>query len=187
MRNSEEDSMQAVKDGDIQAIAKLYERYRQPLMGYFYRRTGGEESLSQDLVQAVFMRVLRYRTSYRAGAALRPWLFQMARNVLYDEWQSQQPMANTVSVEQVELVQRDIRIDQQIEKQERESYLRQALQQLPEESQELIELCKYQALPYREVGQMLGISEGNVKVRLHRAVKRLGQVYRKLNPEASEV
>ncbi|MEL6589483.1 MAG: RNA polymerase sigma factor [Bacteroidota bacterium] len=185
MPTSEAENMQAVKNGDLQQLATLYERYRQPLMGYFFRRTRGQEALSQDLVQTVFMRVLRYRNSYRDGAAFRPWLFQLARNVLYDEWR--QPMANAISVDQVEVAQEgELGIQQQMERREKEDYLKQALQQLPTESQELIELCKYQALPYREVGQMLGISEGNVKVKLHRAVKKLAQVYRQLNPEGTE-
>lgn len=179
--------MQLVKAGDLHQLEPLYQKYRQPLMGYFYRRTGGKNSLSQDLVQQLFMRLIKYRHTYREGANFRTWLYQLARNVLVDEYRSWQPLANAATFEKEVIIDPSISSQLRLEQRESKLLLDIALKRLPVKSQELIELCKYQALPYREVGQILGISEANVKVRLHRAIKALGKIYKQLNPQSKEV
>jgi len=178
--------IQGVKAGDVHQLEPLYQKYRQELMGYFFRRTSGKDSLSQDLVQQVFMRIIKYRHTYKDGAAFRPWMYQLARNVFIDEYRSWQPLANASTLQQQEYVDPEPSTHTRLEQQEAVYFLQKALQQLPAESQQLIDLCKYQALPYRKVAQILNISEGNVKVRLHRSIKALSKVYLQLNPQNKE-
>ncbi len=175
--------IEAVKAGDLQKLEPIYQKYRQELMGYFYRRTGGKTSLSQDLVQQLFMRLIKYRHSYREGANFRAWLYQLARNVFLDEFRSLQPLANANPLDRRDFIDPTPGMHKRIEQDEQLYFLQKALQRLSPENQQLIDLCKYQALPYREVAQMLEISEGNVKVKLHRAIKALTKAYLQLNPQ----
>ena len=53
--------MLAVMSGDIDRLAIIYEKYKRPLFSYFYKVTGGNRPASEDLVQIVFHRVLKYK------------------------------------------------------------------------------------------------------------------------------
>ena len=64
--NSLEDNalMIKVKDGDLEKLGLLFERYKKPLFGFFYGMNR-DADLCEDLVQNVFMRILKYRYLFR--------------------------------------------------------------------------------------------------------------------------
>ena len=186
---ADQDIMSAVKEDHLEQMEYLYDRHKQALMGFFYRLTGGDRIQSEDLVHNVFLRALKYRHSFRDGAAVKPWLFQLARNVFYDHSATRKLYRASTEIEEwkdpVSLGRTD-GPDLTIEQQERHRFLNMAMNRLPVETRELIILCKYQELPYRQVAEMLDTSEGNIKVKLHRAIKKLGAIYQKLTFEAYE-
>ena len=65
--DNDHELMLAVRDGEIARLGDLFERHHGPLYGFFYRVTG-ERTLSEDLVQLVFYRILKYRHTYRDDA-----------------------------------------------------------------------------------------------------------------------
>src|ERR1700689_3753718 len=71
--------MQKVRDGDLAKMAVLFERHHRALFRYFLRLTGNRE-LSEDLVQDVYFRMLKYRHTYRDGNPFTSWMYQVARN-----------------------------------------------------------------------------------------------------------
>lgn len=181
--------MSAVKAGELDQMKLLYHRHRNALMGFFFRLTGGDRIQSEDLVQNVFLRALKYRNSYKEGAAIKPWLFQLARNVFYDHFSRRKLYRESLDIDEWKGANAwgaPAAETKAMEEQDEKRFLKQALEQMKPESRELIELCKYQELPYKEVATMLNMTEGNVKVKLHRAIKKLGTVYHKLTYEAYE-
>ncbi len=68
-----------VRNGDLDALGVLFERYHHRLFGFFYRLTL-QRDVSADLVQDVFERILRYRSSYTGDGEFSTWLFRIARN-----------------------------------------------------------------------------------------------------------
>jgi RNA polymerase sigma-70 factor (ECF subfamily) len=83
-RAGDEELMQAFGDGDSSAFEELFERYRRVIFTYLVHHTG-DVALAEDLLQEVFLRVIRGRRSFRGSAgAFRNWLYTVARNTLID-------------------------------------------------------------------------------------------------------
>src|ERR1700761_6912777 len=76
---SDTELMVAVRDGDLAQLGVLFERYHVGLFNFFLRLTGSRQ-LSDDLVQESFIRILKYRKTFRQPGEFRPWLYKLARN-----------------------------------------------------------------------------------------------------------
>src|SRR5688500_20367862 len=72
-----------VRDGNLDTLGLLFARYKKPLFGFFYGMNKDAE-LSEDLVQNVFLRILKYRYLFRGEGDFRTWMFHIARNVDHD-------------------------------------------------------------------------------------------------------
>src|ERR1044071_8050137 len=83
MTATDETLMHAVREGDLAKLGSLFDRYHLPLFDFLNRMTGNRHA-AEDLVQEVFLRVLKYRASYRDGSPFEPWVFRIARNARAD-------------------------------------------------------------------------------------------------------
>src|ERR1700754_3542364 len=79
--------MVGVQQGRVSLLGVLLERHHRALLNFFVRLTGNRET-SDDLLQEVFMRMLRYRSTYRPHSQFRTWMFHLARNVHVDRFKS---------------------------------------------------------------------------------------------------
>jgi len=167
--------MLEVRDGKVERLAILFERYHVALYNFFLRLTANR-SISEDLVQDVFFRILRYRHTYRGESKFTIWMYQIARNAhvdylrkrkeeipLDEQWivplsHEQSPVKNLEQVEEIAL-------------------LRQALTKLPLKKREVLILSRFQNLKYREIAELLRCNTGTVKAYVHRATKELGKIY----------
>ena len=165
--------MMKVKSGDTADLGILFERYHRMLFRFFYR-LNQNAVISEDLVQNVFERILRYRHRFRGDGEFKAWLFQIARNVNYDQVRKKgnRPQ-ETIEDWQDHII--DQSPDQQalMMKKEELDLLQQSLQNLDPEKREIIVLSKLQGLKYRKIGELLGLTEGAVKVKVFRALKAL--------------
>ncbi len=75
--------MLKVKAGDLDKMGLLFERYHRPLFAFLYHSTG-QAAHSEDLVQTVFYRMLKYRYTFTEVGEFRTWMYHLARNVLND-------------------------------------------------------------------------------------------------------
>lgn len=172
--------MLKVKNGDLDKLGLLYERHKKRLFGFFYN-LGNNPSVSEDLVQNVFVRILKYRGSYIGEGSFTAWMFRMARNVNYDYHKkaSKENISIGVSPEDVKAETED-HINEEIEKKGNTVLLKQALSKLPEEKRELLILSKYRELKFSEIAQIVGCTENAAKVRVHRALKDLRTIFSQL-------
>lgn len=172
--------MLKVKNGDLDKLGLLYERHKKRLFGFFYN-LGNNPSVSEDLVQNVFVRILKYRGSYIGEGSFTAWMFRMARNVNYDYHKkaSKENISTGVSPEDVKTGTED-HINEEIEKKGNTVLLKQALAKLPEEKRELLILSKYRELKFSEIAQIVGCTENAAKVRVHRALKELRTIFSQL-------
>src|SRR5215510_448956 len=88
MEPTDKELMLAVKDGDAQPFAVLFDRYHQRLFDFFYRLSG-DTSSSEDLVQDVFLRMLKYRHTFRIDSEFRAWMYRIARSARIDRFRRQ--------------------------------------------------------------------------------------------------
>jgi RNA polymerase sigma factor (sigma-70 family) len=167
----DEDVMLQVRDGEVQMLGVLFDRYQAPLLN-FYSKMTQDRTVSEDLVQEVFLRILRYRQSYRPGTTFRTWMYQIARNTRIDQVRKVRPESPLVS-EPITTA----RASDPSERQQEAQLLQSALMQLPEDKREILVLSRFQELKYAEIARLLGCEANTVKVRVHRALQQLREVY----------
>lgn len=170
--------MLQARNGDTDTLEVLFDRYHASLFN-FYSKLTGDRALSEDLVQEVFLRILKYRQSYRPGAPFRAWLYRIARNARVDYYRAT-PKHSTFTPELAPVVQPK----DSVQGNEEAERLHQALMQMPEEKREILLLSHFQQLRYEEIAELLGCELGTVKTRIHRAIRTLGQIYRQFESGA---
>jgi len=171
-----------VRDGNLDRLGLLFQRYKRPLYGFFHGLTHDAE-LSEDLVQNTFVRILRYRHLFRGDGDFRTWMFHIARNVNNDQFRKNKiKWTEDVEVWQDRISSAD---DKQLdlERAEHEVFLQQAMDRLPEDKREILLLSKYQERKYKEIGEILGCSEGAVKVKVFRALQELKVAFERVSGE----
>lgn len=169
--------MLKVKAGDLDKMGLLFERYHRPLFGYLYHVTG-KTHVSEDLVQSVFYRMLKYRHTFTEEGEFRSWMYHLARNVLADHVRKNKQMASYDDVANwAEIVGGGTSADESLEKDQEMTMLHLALGKLSLENRELLVMSRFQELKYIEIAQLLKTTEGAVKVRIHRALKELKEIF----------
>lgn len=179
---TDEQLMEAVKNGDLQQASLLFERYHKRIF-HFLAHLTLDRMQAEDLTQNVFLRIIRYRQSYRDGARFQSWIYQVARNVFADHYQAtrQRPVAALeVAYVSDTLPDHSLAIDQE----DREQRLHQSLARLNEEQRELLVLTRFQHMKYEEVATLMNTSVANIKVKVHRAIARLREVYFELEKQS---
>lgn len=166
--------MDAVKAGALEKTSELFERYHKRIYNYLARMCSDRE-LAEDLTQNVFLRLLRYRHTYRSDMRFQSWIYQVARNVFTDHYRAQKLRKSDVfEVEKMESIVENTEAELL---EEREAILHKSMAMLKEEDRELLVLTKFQQMKYEEVAEVLDLSVANVKVKVHRAIQKLREVY----------
>lgn len=167
--------MEAVKNGDLQQATLLFERYNKRIYNFLARMTL-DRSLAEDLTQNVFLRVMKYRNSYRQGARFQSWIFQIARNVFSDHYQEvKSKYTHFVDVNHLGDDMADP--DEAKIQEEKESILLRSMARLSEDQREILVLTRFQHMKYEEVAALMETSVSNIKVKVHRALNRLREYY----------
>jgi RNA polymerase sigma factor (sigma-70 family) len=170
--------MQSVREDDLGGLAILFERHHKSLFNYFVHMNGNRD-LSEDLVQDVFFRMLKYRKSFQPDRPFTAWMYQIARNAHVDSIGKRK---FEVGLGEREFASANT-MDDNLKRKQEIGLLKAAMGRLPVEKRELLVLSRYQNLKYDEIASILGCDVGAVKVRVYRAVRALGQIYFELAGE----
>jgi RNA polymerase sigma factor (sigma-70 family) len=179
MTNSpDEELMLEVRNGTGEFLGVLFDRYHGSLFNFYCKATG-DRAASEDLVQEVFYRILKYRHTYRPGIPFRTWMYRIARNARLDRIKKQ--------TAEGKLETQTSAPDQPpaaLERKQEASLLHRALMRLPDEKREVLVLSRFQELSYQEIAQLLQCEVGAVKVRVFRALRDLGDILRQLEHQS---
>jgi RNA polymerase sigma-70 factor (ECF subfamily) len=164
-RRAKEDELIVIRCqlGERAALDELAERWHPPLWKYVRRLAGDDDA--KDVVQDVWLRVLRGIGRLRDGSRLRPWLFGIARHVLMDRLRHQYaaPFGNDIDVA-------DLAADLPADSFEEElGAIEHELARLPAIEREVLTLFYLRELSLAEVAEVLEVPVGTVKSRLFRA------------------
>lgn len=162
--------------GDERAFDRLVERYSPRVYALLTRFLGPAEN-REDLVQEVFLRVIRARADYRPEARFSTWLYRIAFNLCVNENERRRPCAS-LDERASELHggwqdgwqdERASAPGTELEREDLVASVRAAIAALPARQRMALVLAKYEELSYDEVGRVLAISEKAVKSMIHRA------------------
>jgi RNA polymerase sigma-70 factor (ECF subfamily) len=172
---TDEDLMLAVRAGDTSCLAPLFERHHRQLFDYLARMTGNPAA-AEDLVQDVFIRILKYRHTFRGDSRFGTWAFRIARNVRADHFRSRQSRETPLD-EAAEPATGVASTDETFEHDRQAARLRRALLLMREDQRELIVLARYRGMKYEAIADLLGVEVGTIKTRMHRAVGQLREIF----------
>ncbi len=149
----------------------LYDRYFEPIFRFIHRRTADEE-LAGDLCSQVFLKAMqKIDTYYFRGVPFSSWLFKIAANEV-SQYYRQSQKVRVVSTEETDLSDM---IDE-MEEPDNEIYrlnLTKVLDTLEEKDMQLIEMRFFEQRPFKEIADILGMTESNAKVKTYRILERL--------------
>jgi len=172
--------MLKVKNGDIDKMGLLYERYHRQLYRFLFNMTRQKE-LSEDMVQNIFLRMLKYPEGFMGFGEFKMWMYHIARNSVYDHFRKvKRTPAHTDVKDYEERIEGEQHTDAPLEKEQELKTLEKAMNSLSDENRELLILCRYQELKYNEIARILNTTEGAIKVRVHRALNLLKSNYLKI-------
>ena len=176
------DVMLAVAAGDEAGYTYLVEKYHRQIIHFLYRMVHNE-AVAEELAQEVFLRVYRSRESYRAEAKFSTWLYRIATNLAVNHARDtkNERMAPTLNLNEPdpesgsmpEVADDDLNVEQTMLREERMAAIRMQVKSLPERQRMAVLMHKYQEMDYREIGDVLKLSESATKSLLFRAYQTL--------------
>src|ERR1700683_10948 len=174
--------MLRVKAGDQSAFDYLVQKYRRPLVSFMYRmarNTAAAEALAQE----VFLRVYRSRQTYEASAKFTTWLYRIATNLAVNharDTRHERPEV-TVSLDEpdeetgttMDVADSKMTAEELLVRRERMLAIRSKVETLPERQRLAVVMHKYQQMDYKQIADVLKLSESATKSLLFRAYETL--------------
>lgn len=174
--------MTQVQKGQVNQLGLLFERHHVKLFNFFLRMTN-HRAASEDMVQEVFLRILRYRRSYETGRPFIAWMYQIAHNVHHDALRRKtlEPSAQDDTSEFLEgLICPGPLPDASVNQRQEIGLLQEALARLPVEKREVLVLSRLHSLRCDEIARIIHCDTGTVRVRIHRALQELKAIFSRL-------
>ncbi|MGB8261268.1 MAG: sigma-70 family RNA polymerase sigma factor [Terracidiphilus sp.] len=168
--------------GDESAFNYLVRKYHRPMIHFLYRMVHNQ-AVAEELAQEVFLRVYRSRESYRAEARFTTWLYRIATNlaVNYARDTRHERAAQNVYLDAPDaetgttpdVADDEPTVEQRLLRAERMKAIRNHVMALPERQRMAVLMHKYQSMDYRQIGDVLKLSESATKSLLFRAYQTL--------------
>jgi len=180
--------------GERAYFNELVHRYERELYSYL-RRYLGDATMAEDVFQLTFLQVHLKCEKFEEGRTFRPWLYKIATNQAIDA-QRRNRRHKMVSLDRTNrrdgeddlgslvqlLTSGQVGPAKEMETEERREWIREAIEQLPEQLRSAVALVYYQGLKYREAAEVLDIPVGTVKSRLHSAILKLNEAWNQTHP-----
>lgn len=174
---SDHDLMIAVRDGDLDALGELFERHHGPLFGFLVKLLG-DRPAAEDVAQTVFQRMLKYRHTYRDDGSFTAWMYHLARRCAADHFRKTSAAPTATDPENLNLhADHAPHAGDRAAMRDEHALLHQALNRLHRDDREVLLLSRFQELSFAEIAAILECSVGAAKVRAHRALRELRDVF----------
>lgn len=181
---SDEDLMLSYADGHVDAFEELVSRHERPLF-HFILRSCGNRDRAEEILQEVFLRVIKYSDSYKPTAKFTTWVYTIARNLCIDKARKRS-RATEISLDEPRGSDPDgqtlgerladggasaahVEYDRGAFRER----LMAALDELPDEQREVFMLREFSGLKYREIAEAVGCKVPTVKSRMRYALETL--------------
>ncbi|MBK8011065.1 MAG: RNA polymerase sigma factor [Deltaproteobacteria bacterium] len=178
--------LSAFKSGDAKAFERLLRKHRRPVFNFCYRMLR-DRSAAEDAFQEVFLRVVRSAPKWEESAKVTTWIYTIARNHCIDATRRAK-YRRTTSLDQTFKGPKDgegpslqerlrdeavVPPDRGAESVRMRPLILEAIGLLSEEQHEVFVMREYAGLPFREIAQVVGVSENTIKSRMRYALEHL--------------
>lgn len=164
--------MLQVSEGKLEMLTILFDRYNVRIFNFFNKMVHNK-MVCEDLTQDVFLKLIKYRTSYKNGN-FAAWIYTVARNIFSSHYQkTKKERSNEIDDDTLE--SGEIFVTES--KREELDHLQKALLLLSNSDRELIVMHRFQEIKYGQIAQIINSNENAVKVKVHRALKKLKEIY----------
>lgn len=162
---------------DPSHFAPIYKNYHEKIFRYVFKRVSDEE-LAYDITSCVFVKALTNLYKYEnRGVPFSSWLFRIAKSELYQSFRDKKAQ-RTVSIDSLQIGEMMDEFNVEENSRNREILIK-ILPKLKENQLQLIEMRFFEKRSFREIGEILDITENNAKVKTFRALLRLKELYLK--------
>jgi RNA polymerase sigma-70 factor (ECF subfamily) len=174
--------MMELRSGNMAAFDVLLAKYRKPMVHFMFRMVHNQ-AVAEELAQEVFLRIYRSRETYRAEAKFSTWLYRIATNlgVNHARDTKHERTASTVYLDEPDsdtgstpdVADMTPSVETSMLRRERMKAIRQCVLELPERQKMAVLMHKYEEMDYRQIGEVLKLSESATKSLLFRAYQTL--------------
>jgi len=192
---SNEALMERYQNGDVLAFEVLFTRHGNKLLNFIYRKVGNR-TLAEELLQEVFLRVVRSAHDYKKKAKFTTWVYAIARNQCIDALRRakhrrhpslDQPIGEEGNRTLGDLVaNKTPGSDRRASDQQFTTALEEALEKLPEEQREVFLLREMHHIPFKEIAEMTEVPINTVKSRMRYALEGLRNILNEFDPRPQE-
>ena len=159
--------VRSMADGDVRALNEVYALYGPMLLGFLNARLPNRQ-LAEEVLQDVMLAVWDNAKKFEARSKVKTWLLVIARNRAINA--TRRKKLSLIDISKIfDLKSDDTGPMEAVVRHETQDKVRTAIHKLPEGQREVLVLVFYHQLTGPEVAEVLDISEGTVKSRLHRA------------------
>lgn len=174
------EAIRGAQQGDATAFDRLVDAYAPRLFGFLYRLTGSRQE-AEDLLQEVYLRLVRTIEAYTHEGRFDAWLFRIAANLVRDRVRKVRRSGSFVSgtgddgngsmIESIEAESPGV--DRRMELSEEVDALNRALAELPAAEREVIMLRHFSQMSFKEIAQATEVPLGTALARGHRGLEKL--------------
>ena len=170
-----------IQEGSLDLLGVLFTRHSRRAYALCYRMVA-DSDIAEDLVQESFLRVIRYRDSFRGEARFTTWLHSIVRNVCLDYLgkQSREHLAASELAADATTNETSTPLDDSDM-----SITKLAFDSLTSEQQQLLVMSRIDGVGYKEIASHLGSTEGAARVRVHRTMLALKSAIERLKEAQS--
>lgn len=163
------------QQGDHEMFTHLYNAYMECIYRYVYRRVGDDDMLADDITSKVFLKVWEKLGSYEAGKSpFMAWIYRIAHNAVIDHYRAKNLSISIEEANPIDLSHRD-EIDEKLDLQSQSWQLRDALQELTPQQQQVLTLKFVGGLNTMEIAEQLGKRQGAVRALQMRGLQGLAK------------
>jgi RNA polymerase sigma-70 factor, ECF subfamily len=174
--------MLELRSGNMAAFDVLLAKYRKPIIHFMFRMVHNQ-AVAEELAQEVFLRIYRSRETYRAEARFSTWLYRIATNLGVNHARDtrHERSASTIYLDETDadtgttpdVADLSPSAESNMLRRERMNAIRQHVLALPERQQTAVLMHKYEGMDYKQIGEVLKLSESATKSLLFRAYQTL--------------
>lgn len=172
--------IQRVRSGDREAFTWLVDRYRDMVYTICLRMLGNEMDAA-EAAQDVFVKSFRAMGSFQGKSKFSTWLYRITYNECISVIRKRVKVIDLVDeVPEERETGQELTGMELLSSEERRKYLQQAIETLPETDAVVITLFYYEELSLEEIEEVTGLSNNNIRIKLHRSRKKLKQELQKI-------